>query len=186
MAVNYYDKILQHYESCWSSKGNVLRWQNGPTVDLPSSFAVLEFCPTSQRNMWTYATVCMGSASESEPIELHIFSAKQDNSLVELLTVIAYYHHSTTDLNLGHTVNFGRSWQGDSLCTYGFISLPYLDGPELENMQLENGLAKFYWLIPITEKEVDFKNRYGVDALEEIFESEGLDYLSAERAHLVQ
>src|SRR5262249_2003043 len=143
---------------------------------------VLEFAPTERRKMWTYATCCMSQPTDTTPIELHIFSSQKDVNLVELLTVVAYYHKTSSKIGLHHTVNFGRPWQDTSLCEYGFVSLPFLDGPDLENLYLPgNKTIKFYWLIPVTKSEVEFKSRYGIEALEQKFDSKNLDYLNPRR-----
>lgn len=76
----------------------------------------------------------MSAAEGMRAIELHIKSPVQSTSLVELLTVVAHYHCTATSLGVGHTVNFGRSWLPDSLCSYGLVSLPYLDGSPLEEL----------------------------------------------------
>ena len=123
------------------------------------------------------------------PIELHLFSPKKDGSLIELLTTVAYYHKNTRRLNLWHTVNFGRGWQDKSACEYGLISLPYLDGPTLEDLYLaspEEKIFKFYWLIPVTKQEVDYKKKYGIEALEQLFELQSFNYLDSNRKSVVQ
>lgn len=179
LLADYQKNIINHYSRCWNKAPAIHKWEKGPTHKLPADFNILEFAP-GERNMWTYATCCMSQPNDVRPIELHIFSSTKDESLVELLTVIAYYHRNTASLGLDHTVNFGRPWQGQSLCDHGLISLPYLDGPELENMDS----IKFYWLIPITKEEVAYKKKNGITALEEKFD-EGLDYINVSRKGLV-
>lgn len=147
-----------------------------------ADFCIVEFPPHGERNMWTYATLGM-SHFKQPSIELHLFSSEQDYSLVELLTVIAYYHIVDKQLDLGHTVNFGRPWQGNSSCAYGFISLPYLDGPELESV--EKYSVKCCWLIPITKEERNFKAEYGIESLEEKFETVGLNFIDINRESAV-
>jgi len=88
-------------------------------------------------------------------------------------------------LDLGHTVNFGRPWLNDSLCEYGLISLPYLDGPSLENLKKGNMTIRCLWLIPITKSEVEFKKQYGLDLLEEQFEKTQFNYLDINRRSVV-
>jgi hypothetical protein len=114
-------------------------------------------------------------------IELHIFSAKQDITLVELLTVTASFHRNDTPLALHHSVFIGRSWQDHSLYDYAFISLPYLDGDGLEVFPVDNTYLHNLWLLPITEQERHFKMAHGWDALEEKFEECALNYLNPNR-----
>lgn len=178
--MNLYQKTLSaHYQSVWKAEPVIRRWEAGPMKKLNESFFVLEFPPHLERKMWTYATNGMFLLNQQRPLELHLFSATQDLSLAELLTATAHYHATGDALDIGHTVNFGRSWQEISSCTYGLLSHPYLDGPELENMSTFP--TKCYWLIPITEKERDFKIRFGLEELEERFEADGIDYINPVR-----
>ncbi len=106
--------------------------------------------------------------------------------LVESLIVVAHYHRFGASLGHWHTINWGRGWRMDSSCSYGLISQPYLDGPKLEILTLDNNKSvHFYWLLPITEEEVVFKKENGAEKLEEIFEERGLNYLDTFRNTLV-
>jgi len=183
----YQNSILEHYQSVWNyTKPLVYLYDKGPIEALPRDFRVLEFPPNRKRDMWTYATCCMSQENDINSIEVHIFSSIQDVELVELLTALVYYHRITKNINLHHTVNFGRPWQKDSKCSYGFISLPYLDGPKLENLELlHNGkVVKFYWLIPITNQEVEYKRNFGTELLEQKF-GKDFNYLNPFRKSVV-
>ena len=181
----YQKEIIKHYIKNWQNEPQLRLWDRGSFEKLPADFRVLEFKPNDKRDMWTYATCCMSQPNDGNPIELHIFSSKQDVQIVELLTMVAYYHRNTSNVGLNHTVNFGKPWQENSLCTYGFISLPYLDGPELENFNFKrNHIVKFYWLIPIMKQEVDFKIKHGVEALEEKFDN-GFNYIDPLRNSVI-
>lgn len=182
LELKYRDQVEQHYITQWGQNYNTYLWDKGPFYKVSPFFRVLQFLPNETHNMWTYATVCMSSHLEKKPIELHLFSNKQDNNLIELLTIVAYYHQNTHKIGLNDTVNFGKSWQDDSFCHYGYISLPYLDGPSLENLYLNEKQVKFYWLIPITPKELYYKMKYGVEKLEEMFEEKNLDYMDPNRS----
>jgi Suppressor of fused protein (SUFU) len=181
------EEIQLHYESIWKNRGEPRYWYKGPVNKLYPDFCILEFKPTESRKMWTYATCCMSSPDDKSPIELHIFSLIKNEGLIELLTAVAYYHKNDSSLGLNHTFNFGQPWQDNSDCEYGFVSLPYMDGPSLENGKIAgyNNPVKFYWLIPITESEVNFKIKFGVDELENEFENKGFDYLNPARVSVV-
>ena len=105
--------------------------------------------------------------------------------MVELLVATAHYHRTAAKLSLGHSVNFGRPWIGTSKSEYGLVSLPYLDGPSLENLKADSKELKFYWLIPVTFSEVEFKKRNGLESLEELFDRAGFDFLNPERSAVV-
>ncbi|MFC6101248.1 suppressor of fused domain protein [Olivibacter domesticus] len=182
----YYEKVIAHYVSNWGNPFSENRWNKGPVHDLDKNFHILEFELTETRNMWTYATCGMSALSDLHPVELHLFSEDRDEGLVELLTIVAHYHNTAQKLDLGHTANFGRSWKKDSKCTYGLISLPYLDGPNVENLKLGEGKSVgFYWLIPVTEKEAIFKKDHGIEALENKFEQKQFNYLNPERSSVI-
>jgi Suppressor of fused protein (SUFU) len=130
-----------------------------------------------------YATLCMSQPEDEERIELHILARTSTEPLagiVEILTATVHFHRTGRRLGLGDSVNFGRPWQAGSKCTFGLISLPYLDGPRLEWM--EHPRVRFLWLIPVTAAEIEFKKLYGTEALEQRFEEVQFDYLDAHRA----
>lgn len=183
----YTNLLKAHYASIWGNDFKERTWDKGPVNKLGDEFAILEFAPTDKREMWTYATVAMSSFRHKSPVELHMFSTIQDDSIVELLTMAAYYHNTDHNLNLEHTVNFGRPWQKASSCSYGLISLPYLDGPKLELLDPGNGNKTIacYWLIPITLQERNYKIECGLEALEEKFEQSNFDYLNPGRMSVV-
>lgn len=192
MASNSQDKSLsislvrKHYEAAWQRPADAVHeWKAGPSWQLPPGSCILEFKPCASRSMWTYATCGMSCQSDAEPLELHLFSPSQSDEHVELLTAVAHYHVTGAYLGLWHTVNFGRPWMPGSLCDFGLISLPYLDGPSLEWCTLSNRAVRFLWLIPITKREREYKQQSGVEALEEAFERAGFDYLNPLRGSVV-
>ena len=163
-----------HLEACWGkSTGQQFRISD-PHKKMPFSFRVLEFPPGEAHDFWIYSTLGMS-------IELHLFSQKQDINLVELLTITASFHRNDTPLDLHHSVNIGQPWQDNSLCDHAFLSLPYLDGDELEIFNFDKNHLHNLWLLPITEAERDYKMEYGWNALEELFEAKELNYLDPNR-----
>ena len=136
--------------------------------------------------MWTYATSGMSLESDVEPIELHLFSRTESERHIELLTVVSHYHRTGILLNEGHTVNFGEPWVPGSTCNHGLLSRPYLDGPDLEYLDFGNTRVRFLWLIPITQAELAYKKQFGLQKLEQEFESQSLDYLNPARASAVR
>lgn len=180
MDIDYQQSVSEHYSAVWKANPKIYLWEKGPVEKLSFEFRVLEYSPVDSRGLWTYATCGMSSLSDDFPVELHICSSKQDTGLIELLTSIAYYHKNEAAIGLNHTVNFGKPWQDNSTCEYGFVSLPYLDGPALEDFQYGNKQIKCYWLIPVTRSEVEYKNKYGTEALEQKFDA-GLDFIDPKR-----
>lgn len=181
----YCSALLDHYATSWGSVEESHRWTKGPYTDLGPHFSVAQF--SAANDSYAFATVGMSRVDRADPIELHILVSKEVrefDSLVELLTVVAHYHRTGAHLGLHHTVNFGRPWLPESSCSYGFISLPYLEGIVLERS--DRVAARCLWLIPVTEAEVAFKRSHGAEALELAFESAELDYLNPARASVVE
>jgi len=180
-----YKHIVNHYENNWTlDNAYFITLDKGPMKSYNPHFAVLVNPPTEERKMWTYATVGM-SDTQDNPIELHLFSEQENDDIVELLTVVAYYKLTEKNIGLDDTVNFGKPFMLNSNCEYGLISLPYLDGPKLEKLKIVNKTISFYWLIPITKQERDFRWRRGIDELEELFEARKVNYLNPYRNSLV-
>lgn len=182
----YTDELKQHYESFYRVVGNKVTWDKGPTHKLCPEFFILEFGPSKRHQMWTYATVGMSlDRNDDNLIELITYSREKDLSRVELLTVSASFHRNSAPLNLHHTVVVGQLNDSDTTCDHGFISLPYLEGEELEIIKFSGLEIHCYWFIPITEKERDYKIKFGCDALEDLFEEKQFDYLDKHRKSLV-
>lgn len=167
------ERIIEHYSRSWGAPLVDQRLVRGPAAEQIPYLSVLAFKPRQGRKLWTYAT-CGMSATESTPgIELHLFSPRDCLIHVETLTAIAHYHATGRSIRLGDTVNIGRPWMSKSLCDFGLISRPYLDGPKIENCATADGsaVAQCLWLIPITLAEREFKIQHGLDSLERTFEA---------------
>lgn len=169
-----------HYEATFGTRGDRCEWTSGPTHELPPGLHVLRYAPVQGRSMWTYAT-----SGLSESLELHVLSPRSAESLVELLTVVAHYHHTGHALGLHHTVNFGRPWLDGGTCDYGLVSLPYLDGPKFQTLTLGDTHVQCLWLIPITRDERQFKITHGTEALEQRFEASAFNSLDPSRPSVV-
>lgn len=183
--MSWTEAISTHYTKNWNVQPAVCRFRRGAVYELPKEFKVLAFPPHSGRPLWTYATCGMSLPSDKNPVELHIFSYVQSEKIVELLFAISHFHRTGARLDLWHSVNFGRPWLSGSSCSFGLVSLPYLDGPTLENFECREGIGKIYWLIPITEAELKLKKASGIEALEELFDTSGFVYAESTRASVV-
>lgn len=181
----YCRAIEGHYRKCWMTEPEVVEFQKGPIHVLPLSFAILRFPPNAKHRMWAYSTRCMSQVEDVHPLELHMFVKQREDAIAELLVAAAHYHRTGASLGLGHSINFGRPWLGGSICDRGLISLPYLDGPALEWLQIKGQRIRFLWLVPVTKSEIEFKMVAGLEALEEWFEQGKLDYLNPFRASIV-
>jgi hypothetical protein len=186
MDSNEYQKcVTSHYNRVWKSIQTSLYWKKGPVSRLPQNYHILKYPPRGARNLWTYATCGMSSYNDEFPLELHIFTPSEYDNICEILTAAAYYHRTSAPLGLNHTVNFGQAWMPDSKCDHGLLSLPYLDGETLERAKIEGTDIRFLWLIPITEKELLYKQQNGIDALEKKFEVSNFNYVDPKRLSVI-
>jgi len=183
----YTDRLRHHYELYFGVTGNKVKWTKGSTHKLHPDFYILEIESSKRRAMWAYATVGMSlDRNDNNLIELITYSPTKDSSRVELLTVNASFHRNSEALNLHHTVFIGQLTNFDTTCDHGFISLPYLDGKELEIFQFYEKEIHCYWYIPITKAERDFKMMKGCNALEDLFEEKQFDHLDMRRKSVVE
>ncbi len=186
--IEYCDAIRTHYVDIWKSDATERKWPRGPIDEIDRNFRVFEFAPTAKRPYWVFATCCMSHPAAQAGIELHLFSPIQTDLHIELLTTVVHFHQTHTKLGLGHTVNFGRGWLPGSRCTYGLISLPYVDGPLLQEFgraSSATNAARCLWLIPITAEERKYKKESGLEELEVKFEEAQFNYLDPDRPSVV-
>ncbi len=177
------EELDQHYERFWgASLARLLPPPAGTQNQLPARFRVLKYY-SGARQFWVYATAGM---SEGNSLELHLLtSAEEDAIHVETLSAVAHYHLFGHEVRLGDSVNIGRPWLPGSSCTRGLLSLPYLDGPDLEYFHSAGCSIRCLWLIPVTESEIDFRRQFGTEALEERLERAGFNYLDPARQSVV-
>jgi hypothetical protein len=175
--------VASHYEKSWGSANTGIPAPPSPRRhELPEAFTILEFAPHDDRQMWTYATCGMSQPDDAHPLELHLFSPQPAQELAEILTAVAHYHRTGSPLAVGHTVNLGQPWLDESACDHALVSLPYLDGPDLENLSLpDESTVKCEWLIPVTSAEVQYKKAHGLEALEDQMENASFNYLDPHR-----
>jgi hypothetical protein len=182
--MSHADAIEHHYTRLWAAPKRRIRLGRGRIAQLSTDFSVLVFSRSAE--VTAYATRAMSQSVDEEGLELHMLVATgdaQDDGVAEVLTAVAHYHRTGAHLDLGHTVNFGRPWLPGSGCTHGLISLPYLQGPDLE--WLDSPRVRFLWLIPVTLAEVEFKKVHGLERLEEEFEKQSFNYLDPHRPSVV-
>lgn len=178
-------RVAAHYGQAWHGVGAPSEFSGVKALKLPENFTVLGYCPSNAREFWTYATCGMSQRDDAHPTELHIFAPYRAPELVELLFAVAHHHRNGAGLAHGDVVNFGRPWIGDSLCTFGLVSLPYLDGARLETADIEGRAVKFYWLLPITPAEAAFRKSHGLEALEDRFGAQPFRFATVRRASMV-
>lgn len=180
----YLRRIEQHLTKHWGSFEEQ-KWASGPMKEVAPDFCVLKFNPSSKQSLFTFATKGMSDQGDAERVECFILSPEPSPALCELMTIVAWFHRTGDRLGLGHIVNFGRPWLTRSSCEYGLFSLPYLAGPNLECLPIDNSQTRFLWLIPITLQERDFAIQLGLEALEQRLEAANFDYANPSRPSVV-
>lgn len=163
----YKDAIIKHNTLYWQSQPEHCFWKLWPIEKLPPDFRVLVFRPTENRPAWIYATCCMSQPADKKPVELHLFSSNEDDSLIELLVKLAYYHRNIAAIDLYDTVDFGRGWKNNSF-NHGYVSRPYKKNG-LENCWVtDSSIVKCYWLIMENPLKLIPCNRHNLTPVRQI------------------
>jgi len=167
-------------------KVNERQWAGTYVSDLYPDFRVLEIEPGPVAGNWNY--VSSGTwevAQEGAGLkEFTIITDRPNLRQIQLLTMNHVYHRDE-NLMVGSTYAIGEQWVEGSNCTHMLVSLPYPYGPDFEICAIGDGHLHIYWLLPITEREHDYKVQNGADALEEVFETKGLEYWKTKRKSVI-
>lgn len=153
-------------------------------------FRVLEVSP--EKDGWPWMYVSLGASSvegrQGERLEFFILAPERSERATFLVTMAAWYHASqdvSQRLGLGDTLPIGEPWINESLCDHYLVSLPHPFGPDFEVFNGGTDHVHFFWLLPITQAERDFKIESGQEALEQIFERVGVQYWRPDRESVV-
>jgi len=164
-----------------------LRWGRGGIASLAPWMKVLRFAPGPAHEAWTYATVGAYALNITDGwgLEFVVHAYEPSDSLCELLSMLAYYSHSQR-LGVGHTAPIGWPWLPDSPCDHILLSLPYPLGDSFEICHVSQAIhSRRLWVVPVTRDEVTFLHQNGLESLESLFESHGIDYMNPFRASVV-
>jgi hypothetical protein len=161
------------------------QWDRGPMADV-ADFSVIRFSPGPKTNLWSYCSLGASSprSEEEERFEFLLLSPRCDDRIVELVTMVAYYHR-TERLGLRHMFAIGEPWLDHSRCDCMATSLPYPFGPALEKLDSSGVRARFLWLVPISSSERKFAREHGLDELETRFDAVRLQYWDIDREPVV-
>ncbi|BAP78369.1 hypothetical protein MT1_1192 [Pseudomonas sp. MT-1] len=181
------ENIIAHYKGFFEGHDSmILTWGIGPITEVVPTFQVIRFSPGSKINLWVYCSIGASTIkhSGSGMHEFVVASPYPSDRLVEMLAMITYYH-SNHNLGFGHTLPIGEPWLERSECKNWLISLPYPFGEELEIMSIDHTHAHVAWLLPISDKERDYKMQNGLEALEQRFDDTALEYWDINRKSAV-
>lgn len=162
------------------------QWIDGQISKSLSGFSVYEIAPSQNRSLWTYISSGAFEIKHQEKgmLEFMLIARERNKRHILTLAMIAYYH-ICNPLGVGHTFPIGESWLEGSICDHILVSRPYVYGPEFEICRFRNQHIHILWLVPITKAERDYKSKYGLKALEDIFEESNLEYWKVDRTSLV-
>jgi hypothetical protein len=180
---DFFQKLRSHYESVWGKLCYEMRWSQGPVSQLPEGFHTEVFQKDKTTKVIVTSGLSLGNAEH--PIELCMYfpsGFSNEARLGEILTITAHYHLTGGNLGVGDSVNWGEPIIPGSQCAWGYLSWPYLEGKVLGDINFNK--AKVFWLVPLTEAELAFKKAEGVEALEVVFEGQGLNYIDFLRGSL--
>jgi hypothetical protein len=161
-------------------------WQRGRIEKVLHRFRVLRVAPGSKSRLWIYISLGAWEVTSVSPpgLEFMIFASQESPRHIELLAMTVNYHSKHT-LGLGHTFPVGEPWLEGSQCDHMLVSLPYPFGRDLELCKVNGSHIHLFWLLPITSAERQFKSDNGLEALEELFENQTLEYWRVDRDSVV-
>lgn len=175
--------------------------KQGALARMLPNWRVLEIAPVKKHDPWVYLSLGTWEVTKDELHQVTIEGSKQpsrygldflitspvqDRTHIKTLAWVAFYHANPRyRLNLGHTIEIGDPWLAASTCDHFLVSMPYPYPPELETIKINDIYISFWWLLPITKQEALFAYTNGAEALEELFEKQGIDYLNVNRRSVV-
>ena len=166
------------------------QWKKGPveTLKILSRLRVAKLKPPAKMEPnCAYCTIGTWELGDekSSGFEFMMLTPFETPRATELLTMSANYHRAH-HLGFGHRFPIGEGWLEGSKCDHFLVSLPYTVGSDFEICQVsDDHHIHIAWLLPITKAENDFARSNGVEALEQKFESIGLEYWNPQRKSVI-
>jgi Suppressor of fused protein (SUFU) len=182
------DAVRRHYQNSWPDRDHEeFEWTAGPIGNRLPTFRVRRIAPGKRSDPWVYATVGAWRATDGKDSkEFFILSATESPSHVETLAMVTNFHADPKhQLSIGSTMNIGRPWMDGATAGHLLVSLPYPYGPNLEHLDADGTHVQVLWLVPITAAEAAYRRDRGLEALEQLLETDGVDVLNPGRLSLV-
>lgn len=179
--MDYNNAVYLHLKNFWSdNKIDCFSWQLGRITHEIPNFRVFRITPNTQDEPWVYVSCGIGSQGLKK--EFFIISPNETSYHIETLAMLASISNIYPNIvELGNVINIGRPWIEKSNLNHFLVSLPYPYGEKLEYLDE----LRFFWLMPITEKEKIFLEEYSVENLESMFDKFSVNYLAPSRESVI-
>jgi hypothetical protein len=150
--------------------------QKQPHID------IYQFEPTADRPYWVLITGGMSDLRQHIPskfagkvaprAEILLHAAEPKPWMFNVLKGLAEMpFDDETFLHWWHTVPNGKPMTAEPSELTNFLFLPpYYEGADFVTLHLDGDRVDFLWMVPITDGELSYKLKYGVEALETLFE----------------
>lgn len=172
----YSSRLNNHYSHFLGSNFTCIT-PNNSSLD----FSVYKFPPNEDCPIWRYSTFGLSCSLIQNLVEFFVFSPVENDSLIDVLYDIALSHINDKPFGLNDCIPLVKPWFDNSLCNHFLVAMPSTEETEFYNF----GDVFCYWLIPITSAEVEFKNNFGIEALEQQFLDCELDFLDISRDSII-
>jgi hypothetical protein len=174
-----YAGIHEHLKRFWpKNQRETFSWGPGPIRETLPHWQVVRITPLRSGEPWVYATVGAWEIPTEANcgMEFVLLSPREDPIHVETQAMVSNFHADPRyRVHLGKVLDIGRPWMDDSNCNQFLVSLPYPQGPGLENCYVDGYHVRFLWLLPITATERRYLEANGQEALERRFEGSGIN-----------
>jgi Suppressor of fused protein (SUFU) len=97
--------------------------------------------------------------------------------MVELLAIVASYatREDHDGLHDGHTVSIGRPWVEGAEADHLYFNKPYFVSRDFATLRIHDAVSvQFLWLVPITDREQEWRHEHGHEAFEQRLEDHGV------------
>jgi len=188
MSDSYEDALREHVAGFFRGHAVTAHtWESRQVARLNPAFFVMEMGPGERTSAWTYLTAGAGRGPPDggRRLEFVLCAPEPSQRHVQLLYMTAHYHLTGEALGVGHMFAIGQPWVPGSSLDCMLVSLPYPFGPALEVFDRGEHHARLLWLMPVTSAERAFARTNGAEALEALFDANGVDYLDPARPSVV-
>lgn len=183
-----YEVIREHINENWPiAAKKEFYWDNGPAQASLPNLRICRVSPIDEKEPWVYVSIGIWEvmAEESTCFEFFVLSPTETPIHIETLAILSFYHRQHR-LNVGQIIDIGREWLEKSKMHHFLVSLPYPYGSSFEYCHANNSkIVRFLWLLPITEQEAYFADKFGVEALEKKFDEYQIDVVDLNRKSVV-